>query len=100
MTKGKPVMDSIPNQSKLKYSTSETKLLSLIPKGVRPISTIELVDKLYDGNPPMHPRQTVTSIMASLMRKVAINREPFIIAKSDQRGPYPVEYRKVKRGGA
>lgn len=91
-------MESLKN--KVDYSTSETSLLGLLPKDGKPISSDELADLHYRFYPPRPrtARQSVNSIMKSLIEKVEINCEPFQIVKANP-GPVPMLYRKVKRDG-
>lgn len=82
--------------TRLRYSDKEAKLLVLLSK--RAMSSSELTQKLYDGEEiPHHARESVTSMLRSLIKKVEINNEPFIITKTAQRGPYPTQYKKVKK---
>jgi hypothetical protein len=83
---------------KIKYSKADMVLLSLLNKR-KSISSVELADKFYTLRPPRPrtARQSVVSMMSSLIENVDINKEPFQIIKSPRRGPSPGEYRKVKR---
>jgi hypothetical protein len=75
------------------YSPTEEKLLGLLPKGGRPISSAELVEGLYQGRlRPFYARNNVVGAMTSLIEKVAINKESFNIQKSKQNGSNLMEY--------
>lgn len=89
---------STQNKRKHRYSPNETLLLGFLPKGGKPISSIELIEKLYaDKEKPLNARQSVASYMTSLMNKVEWNEEPFRIQKAVRSGPYPMEYTKVSK---
>jgi hypothetical protein len=82
-------------KSKVKYSTMETKLLGLLS---REVTSDELIKKLYkDGEAPYYARESITSVLRALMRKVKHNNEPFIIIKTTPGGPYPASYRKENK---
>lgn len=82
---------------KVKYSSMEAKLLGLLPKRGRSISSSDLAEVYYNGRAPHNARGSVRSVMESLIRKIDDNKEPFAILKTDRSGPYPVEYRRVER---
>ena len=76
------------------YSKSEQKLFDLMPKDGVKISSIDLTEKRrkkWKWNIE-HGRNAVSVTMGSLMRKIDNNREPFILLKSEQKGPYPLEF--------
>jgi hypothetical protein len=79
------------------YSNSERRLFGLL--GDEPKSTLELVDAFYtDGwEAPFNGRQTITSLLSTLIKKLEFNKEPFSIQKSPRRGPVPVDYRVVQK---
>lgn len=85
--------------NKVKYSEADITLLGLLSKNGRPISSIELADKYYAKHPPRPrtARQSVVSMMSSLIEDVEFNKEPFKIIKAKRSGPNPMEYRKVDR---
>lgn len=68
----------------------------MIPKNGKPIDTKTLVEGVY-VNPPRRARQSVLVTVNNLMKKVDEYNEPFIIRKSDQRGPYPSELWREER---
>jgi hypothetical protein len=79
------------------YSPSERRLLDLIKYGQK-ISTSELLEGMYEGEyEPFHGRGSVNATLSDLIRKVDLNREPFVIRKSARRGPYPVSVWREKR---
>lgn len=76
------------------YSPSEQKLFKLLPKdGSRIASDVltQLRKKKYKWDIE-HMRNAVSVTMASLMNKIDENHEPFILLKTAQKGPYPVEF--------
>jgi len=84
--------------NKIEYSPTEKSLLDLLPPGGKAISSEELVDRHYSGDEkPFNARQSIVTTMTSLIKKVEHNREPYRIIKAKRSGPYPMEYKKVKR---
>jgi hypothetical protein len=78
---------------KLDYSPKESRLLALLPENGNRITSTVLVDKLYpSGDAPFHARSCVVSTMRILMRKIAINKEPYRVQQSPQAGPVPLQY--------
>lgn len=87
----------VSSRNKVHYSRMETAMLKML-NGGRRISSEELTDRVYkDEVRPFNARNSVTSIMSSLIRKAEHNREPFKIVKSTQGGPVSTEYQKVER---
>jgi hypothetical protein len=77
------------------YSKGERSLFSLLPADGTSITSHELVrrrQKREENWRIDYPGNTVSTLMRSLIRKVARNKEPFKLRKSKQRGPYPTEY--------
>jgi len=86
------------NERCVDYSPTEKSLLALLPTGGKAISSEELVDRHYEGDDkPFNARQSIVTAMTNLIKKVEHNREPFRIVKAKRSGPYPMEYKKVKR---
>lgn len=88
------------SRKKIKYSTTEEVLLSLLPKREGSITSSELADRLYVGSLRQRPRtalQSIVAMMSMLSKKVELNKEPFQIVKAARSGPNPMEYRKVMR---
>lgn len=85
------------DRPKVKYSPTELKLLGLLPKGGGLVTSLELVESLYNGKAPFNARQSIVGFMTSLIRKSDLNKEPYKITKTAPSGPHPTEYRKVKR---
>jgi hypothetical protein len=78
---------------KLNYSAGELRLLRLLPENGDRITSTALVDKLFpDGGGPFYARSSVVSTLRILMRKIAINDEPFKVFQSAQAGPVPLDY--------
>jgi hypothetical protein len=90
----------IKNANKMKYSSSEQKLLDLIPTDGTSISTEELADKRYEGEEvPFNSRGIVLATLSQLIRKVDHNKENFKIRKGRRMGPIPTEIWVEKRRG-
>lgn len=85
-------------RSKVDYSPMEAKLLELLPKRGKYISINDLVDQYYD-DPKLRPytaRQSVTSVMSALTKKVEYNQEPFKVVRQRLAGK-PMEYARADR---
>ena len=83
--------------TKVKYSPNGIKLLGFLPKGGKPIASAAVVSLLYGDPPPIHGRQSIVAAMATLIRKVELNREDYIITRTAPSGPNPTLYKKEKR---
>jgi hypothetical protein len=74
------------------YSPSEKRLLDLIPRDGKRITTEELTKKRYAGESvPFNARMIVLGALTNLIRKVEYNREDFKIVKGIRKGPAPIE---------
>jgi hypothetical protein len=84
---------------KNKYTKAEMILLSLLPKGGRHVSSVELCNRYYDRHPPRPnaAMQSISKMMSLLIDKYNRNKEPFRIVKAKRSGPYPMEYRMEYR---
>jgi hypothetical protein len=82
----------------IQYSEAETKLLELIPTNGSKITTEELATKRYAREEmPFNSRAIIRATLATLMRKVDLNKESFRIRKGRRRGPRPSEVWAEKR---
>lgn len=81
---------------KKEYSKLQTKILNAIPDDGKKISTLQLVDIVYDI-PPLTARQSVLDSTMKLIRKVDLNKEEFEIFFSNSRGPQPIFFWKEPR---
>jgi hypothetical protein len=81
----------------VEYSDADITLLGLLKS--RPMSSVELADKYYMKHPPRPrtARQSIVSMMSSLIENVDLNKEPYKIVKAKRSGPNPMEYRRVMR---
>lgn len=82
------------------YSPMERKIMDFLGsfKVGTKVSTMQIVDAIYEkGAVPLTARQSVTSVMNSLVRKIAENREPWQIMRSQQSGPHPLLYWRETR---
>lgn len=81
-------------KNEIPYSPSERKAFSVLPKNGDAIDTVTIMKKIYrkEEDPPYNSRQTVLGVMVRLQNKVKANKEPFRIARSDRKGPYPIQF--------
>jgi hypothetical protein len=85
------------------YSSSEERMLALIPKNGTQVSTETLLKKFYGGpNPaPFNAPKAIIATISSLIRKVDANGESYEIKKSERRGPHHIfvwrETRRARR---
>jgi hypothetical protein len=82
---------SVPAE-KINYSPAETKLLQILRKQKKPVTSIELGDLYYDKKKPFHFQRQIIASMRGLIRKVEFNKEAFRIEQSERRGPHPAEF--------
>jgi predicted SAM-dependent methyltransferase len=82
-----------------KYTATEKILFSFIPKDGRRINSGKLVEKLTAHRvkreyswPVDYPRNTVSTTMRHLIKKIEAQSEKIVLRKTHQRGPYPTEY--------
>lgn len=82
------------------YSPMEKKIIDFLSsfKAGTKVTTLQIVDAVYEkGAVPITARQSVTSVMNVLVRKIAENREPYRIVRSEASGPRPLQYWKETR---
>lgn len=79
--------------SKVPYSPFEARLLEIIPLDGRRITTKRLAASYYArlGPPPFNGQKSVVDALSSLIAKVQLNGELFVIRRSKRRGPKPQE---------
>ena len=71
------------------YSDMEQALFALL--GKRPRTTTDIAEAYYARTAaPINARGSVLSVMRSLQRKAALNREPFLIKDNGRQGPTPM----------
>jgi hypothetical protein len=81
-----------------KYSSMELRILDAIPRDGTKISTLDLVDKVYDiGYAPMYARESVLTCANALLKKADEYNEPWEIFKSKPRGPQPIYWWRERR---
>lgn len=98
--RGRPISRRNGKEGSVGYSPTEGKLLSILLKQKKPISSLRLCELLYDEEErPWHAQGGVISAMRSLCRKVEHNREDFTIERSERRGPHPIEFQVVGSSG-
>ncbi len=88
---------ALPNEPKLvRYSPGEQRLFSLLSG--KEVSSEDLSKRFYRGREaPYHSRRIIVSLITSLEKKVAVNKEAFTIRKSPRSGPYPIRVWIEKR---
>jgi len=71
------------------YSPTEREMFDLLVS-LGEVSSTDLMKKWFSKRTrPYHARGTVNAVVTGLMEKVADNGEPFIIERSERRGPHP-----------
>lgn len=81
-----------------RYSPMEQRILDAIPKDGRKISTLQLVDKVYDlDEVPRYARESILTCANALMKKADEYNEPWEIFKSRPRGPQPIYWWRESR---
>jgi hypothetical protein len=84
---------------KIRYSPTEERLLAILRKHKTPIDSDALCDIFYADDPhkPWNAQGSINAAMRSLIKKCVYNSEPFVITKSDRRGPHPIEFQLVQK---
>lgn len=57
----------------------------------RPITSTDLIEAIYNGDPPFNGRVIVMGTMRQLAKKLFLNGEPVRIGRSPQQGPKPLD---------
>jgi hypothetical protein len=82
---------------KVRYSPSERRLFDVLPKNGEPLSSTEIIEKVYGRKKrPYNARQVVVGTLVRLQDKLKVNHEDFRIKRSERRGPHPIEFRIEK----
>jgi hypothetical protein len=69
----------------------ELRILNAIPKDGKKITTIQLVDIVYENDEaPRYARESILTCANALMQKADEYNEPWEIFKSRPRGPQPI----------
>lgn len=84
----------------LRYSQKEKKLFNIVSGYKKGVESKTLVEKYYSGKIPLNGQRAVMSGVRDLKKKIDHYREPFKIAISERRGPWPVTISIEKRGRA
>lgn len=81
--------------AKVEYSPTERRLLELLRKHRRALTTAELVDLYYTapGGKPWHAAIVINTALRSLIDKAAHNGEPFIVQRERPPGRRGSTYR-------
>lgn len=80
--------------SDVKYSTMEKDIIRVLQEAEgKHVSTIQIVDEVYPKDSrPLTARQSVISVINSLIKKVEMRKETFTIKKTARSGPSPMEF--------
>jgi len=81
-----------------KYSPMERRILEAIPVDGSKVTTLQLVDKVYeDDEVPRYARESVLTCANALMQKADEYNEPWEIFKSRPKGPQPIFWWRESR---
>ncbi len=73
-------------------SPAEERVLSILLKRKRPITTKDLIPLYYAGREvPQHARHSIVGTVTSLAEKTARGEERFKVIRTQRRGPKPIE---------
>lgn len=75
---------------KTRYSKSEQKIFKML--GSNRKSSMDISEKYFFGDIPLHGRKVVIGLLTGLRRKVELNKEPFRIRATRRAGPRPCEF--------
>ena len=79
------------NGTEVRYSPQEKKMFDVL--STKPQSTLVLTERLYRSRTrPFNSRQTVIAAIRSLSKKLAANKEPFVIKQTKHAGPRPMSF--------
>lgn len=83
----------------VKLSKRESRLMAALRNRKTPISSIDLVEKVWPDpkDRPFHARQALVGAANSLARKLDANRDPLRLEKSERCGPHPIEFKLEPR---
>jgi len=78
----------------ISYSSLETRAFAALPKSGKPLSTNDIVEKIYNGDKdrPYFAQQSTLAALKALSRKMVRNKEEFSIKRSERSGPHPVTW--------
>lgn len=78
------------SDGKVKYSNGEQAAFKAL--SVKPISSTDMLEKIYTTDEPFNSRKILIGTLKSLRRKIQTNREPFKLVSSERNGPHPMEF--------
>lgn len=82
----------------IRYSEGERRALDALRSAPeRRLTTLELVERVYEGEPPFHARHSIAGTMRSLAAKAERNGERFLVKKSARAGSKPATFTLEKR---
>jgi hypothetical protein len=73
-------------QRSIRLSPNEKKLLELVPKNGRKVTTADLVAKFYGRRVPINGRIIVMNLIRSIKKKAIVK-----LSTSERAGPHPIE---------
>jgi hypothetical protein len=73
-------------QRQVRHSKNEKRLLEILPRSGRKMTTAELVKAFYGRNVPTNGRIRIMNLIRSVQRKAIVT-----IQTSDRAGPHPIE---------
>lgn len=82
----------------VKLSQRETALLDCVPQDGSRITTKEIVTAYYGRDVPINARQIITDRLGKIITKLESIGGEVKLAKSQRRGPAPIEYWRAKAG--
>lgn len=77
----------------------EENLLQLIPIKPKDISTTDLIEEYYAGNPPFNGRKIIVGRVAEMIRKLKFVNSEWMIEKTNRSGPNPIRLSRVRMNG-
>ena len=78
----------------ISYSSLETRAFAALPKSGKPLSTNDIVEKIYNGDKdrPYFAQQSTLAALKALSRKMSRNKEPIMIRRSKRAGPHSITW--------
>lgn len=73
-------------QRLVRHSRNEKRLLELVPKSGRKVTSADLVAKFYGRKVPINGRIIIMNLIRSIKRKAIVT-----LHTSDRSGPHPIE---------
>jgi len=77
------------SEPRYSYSPKEKEVFKLL--ATKPRTSVSIIEQMYE-DPPLNGRQIIIGVLKSLQQKVKMNREPFMIERTERAGPIPVSF--------